>query len=36
MALLVSNRWYWQIGGAVQESVNEAAEAEQILQRGDG
>jgi len=28
MALLVSNRWYRHIGGAVQEGVNEAAEAE--------
>jgi len=28
MALRVSNRWYRHIGGTVQESVNEAAEAD--------
>jgi hypothetical protein len=27
MVLLVSIRCYWHIGGATQESVNEAAEA---------
>jgi hypothetical protein len=35
MALLVCNRCYRHIGGAAQESVNEATEAAYILQRAD-
>jgi len=33
MALLVCTRCYWHIGGAAQESIDEAAEAKQVLQR---
>jgi hypothetical protein len=35
MALLACPRCYRHVGGAAQESVNEAAEAEQVLQRAD-
>jgi hypothetical protein len=35
MALLVSTRCYWHIGRTAQESIDEAAEAEQVFQRAD-
>jgi hypothetical protein len=31
MILLVSTRYYWHTGGAEQESINQAAEAKQVL-----
>jgi hypothetical protein len=35
MTLLVCTRCYSDIGGAAQESINEAAQAKQVLQRAD-
>jgi hypothetical protein len=36
MALLVSTRCYWYIGGVTQESIDHAAEAEQVFRRAGG
>jgi hypothetical protein len=31
MALLARPRYYWRLGGAVQKSIDEVAEAQQII-----
>jgi hypothetical protein len=35
MALLACPRYYWHVGCAVQESIDEAAKVQQVLQRAD-
>jgi hypothetical protein len=35
MALLACPRYYWQLGGAAQESIDEAAKTQQVIQRAD-
>jgi ribosome-binding protein aMBF1 (putative translation factor) len=35
MALLVCPRCYWHIGAAAQESIDEAAKTEQVIERAD-
>jgi hypothetical protein len=32
MALLACPRYYWQVGSAVQECIDEASKAQQIIQ----
>jgi len=35
MALLACPRYYWQTGGAAQESIDETAKAKQVIGRAD-
>ena len=35
MALLACPRYYWQVGGAAQESIDKAAKTQQVIQRAD-
>src|SRR6185437_13342572 len=35
MALLACSRYYWQVSGATQESIDQTAKPQQIIQRAD-
>ena len=35
MTLLLWTRCYWQIGGAAQESIGQAAKTQEVIQRAD-
>jgi hypothetical protein len=35
MALLACSRYYWQAGGAAQESIGKSAQTQQVIQRAD-
>jgi hypothetical protein len=35
MALLAFPRYYWQVGGATQECIDEAAKTQQVIERAD-
>jgi hypothetical protein len=35
MALLACSRYYWQVSGATQQSIDQTAKPQQIIQRAD-